>query len=310
MTRDSTRRTRDAHHAHRKPVAHRLAVCVTRVVQARARTDTMDAGHHKTGPKWTLEEDQRLEEVVRSEELSTHPSRAAFWSRVARRLGYEPSCSTKRRCARRWAKLGHDAVLDAVPKDALRAAAPSPVDVMRLQDALSYSNVDDASDADERLLVIDLADLLVDDVNESECASECDDLSTWEVLSVTTIGSLSSVEDIGELDEALFGKATTAPFRWDETDRLGRFGDAADAADARARPARAHAQRRAARRALRLAPIPSSAGHKRGASGRVTLRQERRHRLPNPPDILPLDDALCFESHRQLPWPPRLAPPT
>ncbi len=277
----------------------------------------MDAGHHKTGPKWTLEEDQRLEEVVRSEETSTQPSRAAFWSRVARRLGYEPSCSTKRRCARRWAKLCPDAVLDAVldavPKDALRAAAPSPVDVMRLQDALPYSNVDDASDADERLLVIDLANLLVDNDNKSACASECDDLSTWEVLSVTTIGSLSSIEDIGELDEALFGKATTAPFQWDETDRLGRFGDAADAADAadaRARPARAHAQRRAARRALRLAPIPSSVGHKRGASGRVTLRQERRHRLPNQPDILPPDNALCFESPRPLPWPPRIVPPT
>ena len=193
----------------------------------------MDAGHHKTGPKWTLEEDQRLEEVVRSEETSTHPSRAAFWSRVARRLGYVPSCSTKRRCARRWAKLSHDTVPNAISKDALRAAAPSPVDVMRLQDVLLYSNVDNASEVDEQILIIDLANLLVDNDNKSACSSECDDLSTWEVMSVTTIGSLSSVEDIGELDEALFGKATTAPFRWDETDRLGRFGDAADAAHTR-----------------------------------------------------------------------------
>lgn len=268
-------------------------------------------GHHvgRTGPKWTVEEDERLAQAVRSEEAAVGvSSRAAFWSRVARRMGYSPSCSTTRRCARRWARLNPDDARKTTLNDDLRAAAPSPVDVMRLQDVLLCANVDDVSDTDDQVLVVDLAALLVDDVGSSTCASDWADLSTCEVLSVTTIGSLSSVDDIDELDDALFGKAT-APFRWDETGRLGRFGDAADAADAR-RPARAHAQRREERRAMRLAPFLSP-GSKRGASGRVTLRQTRRHRPSvDQPDILALEDAQTCVSPLPPPQPLRLAPAT
>ena len=241
--------------------------------------DAVDTEHRakgKTGPKWTLQEDQRLEEAVRGEAPSGGLSRAQFWSRVARRLGHSPSASANRRCARRWAKVNPDAVPNAAPKDVSRAAAaPSPVDVMRLQDVLP-SDVDDASDADDEVLVFDLAALLVDDADDSSDESGGADLSTCEILSVTTIGSLSSIGDLDELDEALFVEAN-ARFRWDEMGRLGRFGDGAAGAP---RPVRAHAQRRAARRALRIAPCLSP-GTKRAASGRITPSQTRCR--PPPP---------------------------
>lgn len=236
----------------------------------------MHAGPHKTGPKWTSDDDRRLEEVVRIESATPSKpgsSRAAFWSRVARRMGYTPSCSTTRRCARRWAKLEATGAASRAPPPplatapgaaAVAAAAPSPVDVTRPHDVLVHDVL--VSDADDRALVVELAQLLMDDIDSSTCAS---DLSACEVLSVTTVGSLSSIGEISELDEALFSEATN------------RLGDDA-------RPARAHAQRRAARRA-----------NAKAVPGTVTAR--RPDRPSERPPLLLWETAPPFQTPRPLP---------